>query len=335
MPPKKALPGGNACIHWSFTLNNPAPLTKEDFIASLEPYCRYAIVADEVAASGTPHFQGYMQLNKKARFASVQKIFTDLKPHLEPSRGSSRQNIDYCKKGSQSHTEWENEGTLGANYGKAANFVELGKSKDKGHRTDRDSICDDIVAGKSLREVALEYRGAYLSVYRGIERFQQIIQQPPRMYRENLEVHLYYGKTGTGKTFKAIHDNPGIYKKPIGKSLWFDGFPLGCKAVLLDECCGQFPLNDMLMLLDKYAVQVEMKGSHSYLDVDLIILTTNIHPALWYKDKDNVPYGGREEQGAALFRRFTKIFWFRARDDVLEIPPEDHSDFFMNFPDYL
>jgi len=83
----------------------------------------------------------------------------------------------------------------------------------------------------------------------------------------------------------------------------------------------------MLQIADKYAIQVEIKGGHAWMDIDLLILTTNIHPARWYDF-----YAGREEQGNALARRFTKIVWFQTRRDVEEIA--DKEDFWKNYSDY-
>jgi len=62
-----------------------------------------------------------------------------------------------------------------------------------------------------------------------------------------------------------------------------------------------------LQLLDIYLLDVEVKGSYRPLLAKRIVVTTNIHPRLWYD------YENREEQYNALMRRFTKIWYFPPR----------------------
>lgn len=314
----------HARVAWCFTLNNPT-ITKEEMLELLNEDCKYVVIGDEIGEEGTPHFQGYLELKRKKRFQQVKQMFLDLsidqnnqfKPHLEPRRGTPLQASDYCKED--------------------GNFVEFGElaGSNQGKRSDLDRLTGMLIEKSHMRSVALESPATWVRNYRGLIAFQDLIADPPREIRPDLQVHLYYGKTGTGKTWKAIHDNPGIYKKPVGKAFWFDGLPQGCKAVLLDECAGQFPLTDLLQITDIYKTRVEVKGGHTFLDVDTIIMTANSHPATWYPGKppNDIPYYGREEQGLALLRRFTKILWFRTRDEVVEI--DDHVTWWRNYSAFL
>jgi len=266
------------------------------------------VIGDEKGDSGTPHFQGYLELKKKVRFAQIKTMFLPLVPHLEGRRGTSQQAADYCKK----------DGL----------FLEFGELKvtKQGKESQLELMTDMLVGKKHMREVALASPATWVRNYRGLAAFQQLIADPPRVFKEGFQLHLYYGKTGTGKTYKALLGNPGIFKKPIGKGLWFDGYQ-HCEPrtpVLFDECNGQYPLTDMLQITDSYICQVEVKGGHTHLDCDLVILTTNIHPSIWYQNAQGVPYGGREENGAALKRRFTKIFHFKTRHDIQEITDKAH-----------
>jgi hypothetical protein len=60
----------------------------------------------------------------------------------------------------------------------------------------------------------------------------------------------------------------------------------------------------LLRLLDRYPVQVPIKGSHTWWLPDRIYITTNILPSLWYK------WENRGEHYKALARRFTKVVMF-------------------------
>lgn len=290
-------PTESALIRWCITINNPIS-SKEQWLEHLTPYCKFIILGDEVGEAGTPHIQGYFELEKRTRFIPTKNLLKALdgsQPHLENAKGNKQSNIEYCAK----------EG----------DFVTYGPyDGGKGHRTDLDEIAQAVSGGAPMREVALASPATWIRNYRGIKEFEILIQPKPRRYRENFETHFYYGATGAGKTFKAMMEYPNLFKKPIGKSLWFDNLPLGCREVLIDECNGQFPCDQMLQLMDKYEIQVEVKGSHRYLDLDLLILSSNTHPHTWY---DN--FNDRDEHAAAFCRRLTKVFWFKSRQVVVEL----------------
>lgn len=284
----------HARVNWCFTINNPRG-TKEQLMEHLKQHCKGVVVGDEIGESGTPHFQGFLSLEKKLRFQHVLAIFPkdEQAPHVEPAK-TWRQAIEYCQKD-----------------GKYCSFG-LKHSK-QGDRSDLKDQCDMIIDGAMMRDVALHSPATFVRNYRGLQVLQDLLEEP-RLFRRDLEVDLYYGKTGTGKSYKAYLDHPDLYKKPVGKGLWFDGLKTFHKVVLLEEVTGQYPLEHLLQILDIYPCRVEVKGGHAFINADKIIITTNIHPGTWYNR-----YEGREEQGLALCRRFTKILWFRAQDDVREI----------------
>nr|QTE03538.1 MAG: replication-associated protein [Phoenicopteridae CRESS-DNA-virus sp.] len=303
----------NQRVAWCFTINNPT-ITKEQFVDEISERCKYLIVANEVGESGTPHFQGYLELKKKLRFAQVKTLFLPLVPHLEGRRGTSQEASDYCKKD--------------------GDFLEYGQMSvtRQGKRSDLDDQADMLIEGKDMRDVALASPATYVRNYRGLKALQDLIAPKPRVFKPEFQLHLYYGRTGTGKTYKAFMDNPDIFRKPVGDGLWFDGLEIHHKVVLIDECVGQYKLADLLQVTDVYACKVQTKGGHAHLDADLMIFTTNIHPATWYKGPNGIPYEGREENGRALMRRFTKILYFVTRDDVREIPDKTH--FWENYSEY-
>jgi len=299
----------HAVIRWCFTINNPIS-DNAQWMEHLTPYCKFIILGNEVGEQGTPHIQGYLELEKKLRFAQVKNIFKDLDgsaPHLENAKGSKLKNIEYCSK----------EG----------DFVTFGPfdAGKQGHRTDLDEIAKAVTDGKPMREIAMEAPATWIRNYRGIKEFELLMASKPRRYRENFETHFYYGVTGAGKTYKAMMEYPNLFKKPVGKGLWFDNIPINCREVLIDECNGQWPLDQMLQMMDKYEVQVEVKGSHRYLDLDLLILSSNTHPHTWY---DN--FNDRDEHAAAFCRRLTKVFWFKARDNVVEMQTRDEIEEWWN-----
>jgi len=98
----------NACINWTFTLNN---YRQEDFQNLDELYItgkvKYIIYGKEVCpTTGTIHLQGFLQLSKKARFAGVKKLLGS-KYHIESALFPWHA-AEYCKKDG----EWQEHGTF-------------------------------------------------------------------------------------------------------------------------------------------------------------------------------------------------------------------------------
>lgn len=79
---------------WVFTVNN---YTDENIntLNSLE--VQYLIYGREVAASGTPHLQGFVTWETNKRFQTVKGLLPD-GAHIEAARGTSQQAAQYCKK---------------------------------------------------------------------------------------------------------------------------------------------------------------------------------------------------------------------------------------------
>lgn len=298
-------------IQWCFTLNNPV-ISKEDLAKKLEPFCKYLVIGDEIGENATPHLQGYMELSNRKRMSQVSLLFAPAKPHLEPkSKNSTRhQAAVYCKKD--------------------GNFVEVGTAPPApGIRKTKnlELICADIVAGKSLDDAILNREAAFVQNHNGLKKLVEMQIKPANI--RPMEVILLFGKTGAGKTYFCFEHYPELFKKPIGKALWFDGYK-NQKVVLIDEFRGQFPLSDMLQILDKYKTQVEVKGGHTWLTNEVLLLTTNKHPSLYYGQ-----WSGLEEEKYAFFRRLSKVYFFKKRDEVEEfVTQEDILNFCENPPFY-
>lgn len=100
------------------------------------------------------------------------------------------------------------------------------------------------------------------------------------------EIYVYYGVSGAGKSFKVYNDNPiqSVYKYVYSQSgLWFDGYdPTVHKVLLLDEFKGQVPLQVLLQMLDKYPLQVDIKGGRVNFLFNKIYIVSNYHPRDWY-----------------------------------------------------
>lgn len=111
------------------------------------------------------------------------------------------------------------------------------------------------------------------------------------------EVYVLWGSTGVGKTRFVYEESPEVYRVPP-PSTWFDGYD-GSADVLFDEFNGQIGLQTMLQYLDRYPVQVPVKGGFVNFNPKRIYICSNFPPAQWYPHMCQTEYD-------ALRRRFTR-----------------------------
>jgi hypothetical protein len=88
------------------------------------------------------------------------------------------------------------------------------------------------------------------------------------------------------------------YWKP-GDFQWFDGYE-GQRIVIIDDFRGEYPLPLLLQLLDRYPMQVPVKGGFSQWCPRKVYITSNIRPWLWYTDSPT-------ESRDALMRRLDNV----------------------------
>lgn len=84
-----------------------------------------------------------------------------------------------------------------------------------------------------------------------------------------------------------------------GDFQWFDGYneqPI----VIIDDYRGEYPVPMFLKLLDRYPMQVPIKGGFVNWSPKKIYITSNVEPRHWYNEVD-----GRSL--AAISRRFTEV----------------------------
>ncbi len=282
--------GSKGYRHWCLTLNNPV-LTGEEYLDALKkhPDIRYAVLQLEEGDEGTRHFQAYLEFNKQKTLFALKVL--EPRGHWEARKGTREQARAYCmKEESRIEGPWE----LG-------DWAKGGK----GARVDLIKACA-TVKERGLHALALEDPSVYVKYSRGFEKLSFELRgkraNPPR-------VILHYGPTGAFKTGLVLHRHPDAYKKPAG-TRWFDGYK-DQKVLLLDDFAGAssgFRLDYTLQLLDRYDIDVEMKGGHVRLMAEYIYVTTNIHPSAWFN------YETRGGQYLALARRFHEVIYFEAFD---------------------
>lgn len=267
--------------YWCFTINNYTP-DDVRLCESLHPISTtFIIIGKEVGENGTRHLQGYIELPRRLRLNQVSQLFNPLRPHFESRRGTAQQARDYCAK--------DNDFT---------EFGELSQAA-PGQRNDLIALREYINTGATLADIAENHFSSFLRYERSIRAYRNM-RSPQRTWIT--EIFVKWGVTGSGKT-RSCHqhaeENGGsLYIHPGGS--WFDGYD-GHSLVLFDDFSGAcFKLPYLLKLLDRYPMQVPIKGGFVSWAPTKVFITSNIDPAVWYPN-------AHPEHVAALRRRFTEV----------------------------
>ncbi len=269
----------NKSRNWVFTLNNPTDDELIALIASVDlDTTRYLVFQKEVApTTGTLHIQGLIVFTNARTLAGLTRRGSPLtRAHLEVMRGTIIQARQYCMK---------NETRL-----PGSEPVEIGNMPSQGSRTDLAAM------GQWIREAVNPPTELEMWNYN----FQLMVQYGSRLltYRNlmipvrnwEVVVHTYWSKSsGIGKSRRAFHEaGPGSYvllpgtKSQPGK-LWVDGYT-GQKNIIIDDFDGWIDYRTLLRMLDRYALQLEVKGSSVTFAPTHIWITSNLDPAYeWYE----------------------------------------------------
>lgn len=188
--------------NWTFTFIMPSEDEVKNIAAIKGDICKYIICGRELTKSGTPHLQGYIELNKCCRIGGIKKILDPAAGnksviHVEPAHTGREYNRAYCCKGLQSHEEWEqynkdklgktgfkcdceNSGAcnwcthnFGPNYGKDAVIYEQTFKKAKqgqGKRNDWTAIYNKIKENPNFAEILEEFPEYAIKYPNGIQR---------------------------------------------------------------------------------------------------------------------------------------------------------------------
>nr|WDW25898.1 MAG: replication-associated protein [Cressdnaviricota sp.] len=254
--------------NWVFTINN----WSEDDIESIEKWnVKYVIYGKEVGESGTPHLQGYVELDKVGRFSAVKKLHGTA--HWEQRLGTQEEAIAYCMKD--------------------GDFVERGTRKRAGTRTDLDRV-RQMAVESGMRAVSAT---GNMQQIRVAEKYLTYNEEPRDW---ETEVIWIYGPTGSGKSRLAreLTHVDDVYTKNDG-SKWWDGYDNHEDVIIDDFRDSWWSITEMLSLLDRYEKRVEYKGGYRQFRPKKIIITSAVKPERCY--------AGTGEAINQLLRRIKEI----------------------------
>jgi len=253
--------------YWFLTRNNWTD-TQRRLLEGLPT--EYLCYQPEIGENGTPHLQGWFSLRP-----DVKRSFNQLRSslgtqfHLEELKGTFEQVDEYCSK-----VETRDPG---AEFG----VVRRGSIPDRDRRGVKEPtlgvVAGAALDGMPLHRLACRYPVSFLRHHSGLAALISAAalardpSKPP-------DVRWYWGGTASGKTRAAWSElGTGAYCKP-SEGRWWDSYRPG-QLVIWDEfretsCSFQY----LLSLLDRYPLQVEVKGGHVQFNSPVIIVTCPYHP---------------------------------------------------------
>lgn len=242
-------PTPHACKNWCFTINNPVE-SKEVYLKKLKDLIKYAILADEVGESGTPHIQGFAQFYDRIRLTALKKLFPTA--HFEAMRGTPSQASEYCKKDGRFITDGV-----------------LAPTGPQARKRDYDAALNLAKEGK-LEEIPANLRLPY---YQTLKRIATDYMVLPPDSEDTTGIWLY-GEPGVGKSKWARKFYQPFYDKPCNK--WWDGYQ-NQPNVLIDDFDKVHHVlgHHLKRWTDRYSFPAEVKGGALQIRPECIVVTSN------------------------------------------------------------
>lgn len=159
-----------------------------------------------------------------------------------------------------------------------------------------------ISTGSQMKDIAEAHPLEFIKYFRGFQELQRVLRAgAPRDPSVPPVVRWLFGPTGTGKSRRAFEEYPQAYVKMNNK--WWDGYH-GDQVVIMDDYRpGMCSFAQLLQILDRYPMKVELKGSSQELCATTFVITCCARPeVIWH--------GKTEENVHQLLRRITEIVEF-------------------------
>lgn len=288
--------------NWVFTFHEPpADWIPERLVGPAHGIRFIAGQYERCATSGRVHFQGYVCFSGPVGLAAAKQRLQAPTAHLEPRRGTHRQALDYVQKDETRMPERDR--------------VYAGEPPHQGERTDLVRVREAIDNGATFRDLVLdpEHFATSIKYLRGLERWFRIRDDAPRDIHDPPRVYYIWGDAGAGKTRAVFEHFPSIFSAPIAQknACWFDGYePSLHDTLLLDDFRGNYHFSFLLKMLDRYPLQLPVKGAFVNARYRYVIITSNIpldaqYPDITSKDLD------------ALWRRFHMVVYV---SDSMSVP---------------
>lgn len=247
-----------------------------DYLDLIDAYqhIAYAIMQQEVGGqNGGIHWQCYVEFTRFVDRTFITRILKTGKFHAEPRRMGRTSCRNYCMK----HLS-RVPGACPIEYGEFKNT--------QGHRSDMDRVVSMISSGASANVIYENCPTMMIRMGNNIRNTLALRDRAKQPTMRNVDVTLFVGTTGTGKTYQAVDMYPDAYIAtaqgggPAKGTIWFDGYD-GQDVVIFDDYHSWLATEVFLTMMDRYKVQVPVKGGMAPAMWTKIIITSNMLPTQW------------------------------------------------------
>jgi len=250
----------------------------------LEHCTAAAFQLESAPDTGYLHYQGSFWLINRKRFQWIQKELGHFE-YLQPQKGTPLQAWTY---GTKQETR-----VIGPWL--------LGECPVEGTRSDLKDYVESCKANKSDIELWNEHPTC-MARYPGVPGKIRGLEPPIR--KNGLQVLVFYGSPGLGKSTFARRCFPGIYDIPISDKLWLTDRAYGKEMILFEDFAGEMPLKRLNRMLDPFPLEMEVKNGWVWYMPSVIVFTCNDPPHEWYD------YSRRRDLKAQIYRRITWVINF-------------------------
>lgn len=264
-------------MNYCFTINNPTVDHIEELKKMIiEGIANYTVFQLEEGENKTKHFQGYIELTKKMSIVGLKKHLT--KAHIEERRGSQEQARKYCMKPERLSGPWE-----------------LGKMKEQGKRNDISQVQLDIENGMDEKTLSREHFNEWKKYGKAFKEYR-LLQS--NFDRPNVEVAVWIGPPGVGKTYSATsYAEFKEFKKSdiftmTSEHGWMTGYN-GEKVIIMNEFNGQIGLDIINQLCEKGKMSMKVHGTMIPIEATLILFTSNSRISTWWHKGDVMSFVSR------------------------------------------
>lgn len=265
--------------------------SKEEALRNLKEFfgeenIECGVVARELHEDGNPHLHCFLILKEKCdiQTASALDVIT--------GKHGNYQSMKQVKNCYEYNVKEDMEP---AKFGNCAIFE---KKKPKW-----EEIAEMLDSGATLKQVRESHKSMYIQHRSKILDYYSDIHDKERDPDEEVEVIVFWGQAGTGKS-KAVYKRwPGaLYKDDLDVNKFWDRYE-GQETVVINDFRGhKMRLDALLNMIDRFPQVKEIKGMRRgiNLNVKRWVFTSNYHPKDWYKGWDS----------EKLSRRITQIVEF-------------------------
>lgn len=271
---------------------------------SMRPEVRFYTMQLERGETGNLHLQGYAEFRSSVRGSKLR--VGDLKPHYEKRRGTQLQAIEYAQK---------DDPTRVVVPGVKTSWTHGECSPGQGSRTDLEAL-GALVAEKGAAKAGLEMPGSYIRYHKGMHALEQLVNREVNKQPHPIKVVVLVGSTGTGKSHRAFHSFGGEdvwIGSPPTNGNWYAYDYAGEKNVILDDFRGNWmPCSALLRMLQTWPHKVNTCGSFAAWRAERVVITSNVHPSLWYSNVDAYTQ-------EALKRRLDAVYTVTSQSQELDV----------------